>query len=73
MIGGFWLLPSPWVLGYATDHQAWLTELVTGLLLIALSASAAGIRGPLRARRRRAVRPARPAGAATVEPATDQS
>ena len=73
MIGGFWLLLSPWVLGYATDHQAWLNELVTGLLLIVLSASAAGIRGPVRARRRRAVRPATPAGTATGNPATNRS
>jgi len=56
IIGGVWLVLSPWVLGYATDHQAWLNELITGLLLIALSANAAGIRGPVRARRRRTVR-----------------
>src|SRR5689334_2396476 len=37
--GGLWLTLSPWVLGYAGDHQAWLNELVTGLLLITLSAS----------------------------------
>ena len=50
--GGVWLALSPWVLGYAGDHQAWLNELVTGLLLIALSASAAGIDLPARPRRR---------------------
>jgi SPW repeat len=50
---GFWLVLSPWVLGYAGDHQAWLNELVTGLLLIALSASAAGIDLPARGRRAR--------------------
>jgi SPW repeat len=43
-LGGAWLSVSPWLLGYATDHAAWITELVTGLLLIALCASAAGMR-----------------------------
>jgi hypothetical protein len=64
--GGFWLAISPWVLGYAGDHQAWLNELVTGALLIALSASAAGIGWP--ARRRRVIRALTPAGV----PAADQ-
>lgn len=73
IIGGLWLLLSPWVLGYATDHQAWLNELVTGLLLIALSASAAELRGPVRARRRRALRQAIPAGTPTVDPAGNRS
>jgi hypothetical protein len=73
MVGGFWLLLSPWVFGYASDHQAWLNELVAGLLLIALSANAAGIHAPIRARRRRPVRPASPTGAATVDPAGNQS
>jgi hypothetical protein len=58
--GGFWLALSPWVLGYAGDHQAWLNELVTGVLLIALSASAAGIGWPARPQRR-AARTATPA------------
>lgn len=52
LLGGVWLAISPWLLGYATDHAAWLNELVTGLLLIALCASAAGLRvsrhGPAR-------------------------
>jgi hypothetical protein len=52
--GGFWLVLSPWVLRYAGDHQAWLSETVSGLLLIAVSASAAGIWKP--AGRRRASR-----------------
>ena len=57
--GGLWLALSPWVLGYAGDHQAWLNELISGLLLIAVSASAAGIDLPARPRRRtRAVTPA---------------
>ena len=57
--GGFWLALSPWVLGYAGDHQAWVNELVTGLLLIILSAGAAGVRWPARGRRpARAVTPA---------------
>ncbi len=73
IIGGLWLVLSPWVLGYATDHQAWLNELVTGLLLIALSASAAGLRGPVRARRRPAVRQATPAGTTMANPAGNQS
>ncbi len=42
-LGGAWLAISPWMLGYATDHAAWVNELVAGLLLIVLSASAAGI------------------------------
>jgi hypothetical protein len=42
-LGGAWLAISPWLLGYATDHAAWINELVAGLLLIVLSASAAGI------------------------------
>jgi hypothetical protein len=49
--GGVWIVLSPWVLHYAGDHQAWLSELVSGLLLIALSASAAGIWRPARGRR----------------------
>jgi hypothetical protein len=44
LLGGVWLAISPWLLAYATDHAAWLNELVTGLLLIALCASAAGLR-----------------------------
>lgn len=41
LTGGIWLSASPWVLGYASDHTAWLTELVTGAALVALCASAA--------------------------------
>jgi hypothetical protein len=63
--GGFWLALSPWVLGYAGDHQAWLNELVTGLLLVVLAASAAGIHWP--ARGRRATRAITPAGVATAD------
>jgi hypothetical protein len=52
LLGGVWLAISPWLLGYATNHAAWLNELVTGALLIALCASAAGLRvsrrGPTR-------------------------
>jgi hypothetical protein len=44
LLGGVWLAISPWLLGYATDHAAWLNEAVTGVLLIALCASAAGLR-----------------------------
>jgi SPW repeat len=64
MIAGLWLAVSPWLLGYATDHLAWANELITGLLLIALSASAAGVRASVRARGRRL----RPAGATEPPP-----
>ena len=52
MLGGVWLVVSPWMLGYATDHAAWLNELVTGVLLIVLCADAAGfpVFGRVRAR-----------------------
>ena len=43
LAAGLWLALSPWVLGYATHHTAWLSELVTGTLLIILAAHAAGI------------------------------
>jgi hypothetical protein len=46
LLGGVWLAISPWLLGYATGHAAWLNEFVTGLLLIVLCASAAGLRVP---------------------------
>jgi SPW repeat len=62
---GLWLALSPWVLGYAGDHQAWLNELATGLLMIVLSASAAGIDWP--ARGRRTTRAVAPAGVATAD------
>ena len=52
LVGGTWLAASPWALGYATTHSAWLSELVSGVLLVVLSASAAGVGGVLRARRR---------------------
>ena len=51
LLGGVWLAISPWVLGYANDHAAWLNELVTGILLIALCASAVAPRGLGRRRR----------------------
>jgi hypothetical protein len=44
LLGGMWLVISPWLLGYAGDQAAWLKELVTGLLLMVLCASAAGLR-----------------------------
>jgi hypothetical protein len=43
LLGGLWLAISPWLLGYAADNAAWLNELVSGLLLIALCASAVGV------------------------------
>jgi hypothetical protein len=50
---GMWLVVSPWLLGYATDHFAWANELITGLLLIVLSVSAAGVSASVRAEARR--------------------
>lgn len=41
LLAGVWLVVSPWLLGYATDEVAWLNELLTGLLLIAVCVSAA--------------------------------
>ena len=61
LLGGVWLAISPWVLGYAGDHAGWLNELVSGLLLIVLCASAAGIpipgRGGARLARRKSAAP----------------
>ena len=58
LLGGVWLAIGPWMLGYAGDHAAWLNELVSGLLLIVLCSSAAGVpipgRGGARLVRRRA-------------------
>lgn len=42
-LGGVWLATSPWLLGYSTNHLAWLSDLVSGLLLIVLCASAGGV------------------------------
>ena len=39
LVGAIWLVLSPWVLGYAVDHNAWLVELVSGLVLMWVSAS----------------------------------
>ena len=52
LLSGIWIVVSPWLLGYATDHAAWLSELVTGGLLIVLCADAAGVRGLARGRRK---------------------
>jgi hypothetical protein len=38
---GLWLAVSPWLLGYATNRSAWLSELVTGALLSIIGARAA--------------------------------
>jgi SPW repeat len=61
LLGGVWLAISPWVLDYAGDHAAWLNELVAGLLLIVLCASAAGVpiprRGGTRLARRKSAGP----------------
>ena len=53
ILGGVWLALSPWILGYAFDHGAWLNELVAGGLLAVLGTSAAGIRARPRTRLRR--------------------
>ena len=55
LLGAVWLVVSPWLLGYADDHGAWLAELVSGLVLILVSASvllrsATGGRPPTRRR-----------------------
>lgn len=54
LAGGIWLSVSPWVLGYATDHAAWLSELVSGGLLVVLCGHAAGVGAVVRRRTRRA-------------------
>ena len=46
LAAGLWLAASPWLLGYAANHTAWLSELVTGLLLTTVAARAAGISFP---------------------------
>jgi SPW repeat len=66
LLGGMWLAISPWLLSYATDHAAWANELVTGLLLVVLCASAAGLRVPRRGRARRAEMSAAPPLAETA-------
>jgi hypothetical protein len=43
LAAGLWLAASPWLLGYATVHSAWLSELVTGVLLSIVAARAAEI------------------------------
>jgi hypothetical protein len=48
--GAVWLVASPWLLGYASDHAAWLSELVTGMALVVLCATAAGLRSVMRTR-----------------------
>lgn len=52
---GVWLGLSPWILGYAANNLAWINELITGFLLVALSASAAGIQSTTRRLRRRVI------------------
>jgi hypothetical protein len=51
LAGGVWLAASPWILGYGTDHVAWLNELVTGMLLVVLRVSASNVGGMARLRR----------------------
>jgi hypothetical protein len=67
LAAGLWLAASPWLLGYATNHSAWLSELVTGVLLVLVGGRAAGLTkflpGPRRRRRGAAAsRSAQPAG-----------
>jgi hypothetical protein len=40
-VAGLWLAVSPWLLAYATNHSAWLSDLVTGVLLSTIGARAA--------------------------------
>jgi hypothetical protein len=64
ILGGLWLALSPWILGYAPDHAAWLNELVAGALLAVLGTASAGIAGRhptlLRRARRRTMAGTRP-------------
>jgi hypothetical protein len=53
LAGGCWLALSPWILDYAADHLAWLTELVSGLGLICVGGAAASLMA------KRSPRPAR--------------
>lgn len=69
IIAGVWLALSPWVLGYAGVDLAWVNELITGLLLVVLSASAAGVPVPIRTGRRRGRPRATPSTAVTLDPA----
>lgn len=81
LAGGVWLALSPWVLGYATDHAAWLSELVSGGLLVVVCAHAArgGVEARTVVRRRGGRGRARTAtrggagGAATVEAVNSRS
>lgn len=66
VLGGIWLAVSPWVLGYASDNAAWVNELVAGVLLSVLGASAAGIRVRSRTGLRRVRRRTRPASMPSV-------
>ena len=58
LLGGVWLIASPLLLGYASDHAAWLNELVSGTALVVLCANAAGVGSLRRARGKRAPGPA---------------
>jgi hypothetical protein len=65
---GIWLALSPWLLGYATNHTAWLSDGMTGILFTSLAAQAAGIRVSTPARKRR-----QPAAAPSLETAGSRS
>lgn len=73
LAGGIWLALSPWVLGYATNDTAWVNELASGGLLVALCSNAAGVGGLIRARALRARRHAAGSAPATVEPVGSRS
>jgi SPW repeat len=72
LAAGVWLTVSPWLLGYAGNHSAWLSEMVTGLLLSVVAARAAGILPatlvPARGARRRVAATPRPTEAAGSHP-----
>jgi hypothetical protein len=75
--GGVWLVLSPWVLGYATDHAAWLSEFVSGGLLVVVCAHAAGVGAVVRRRgargRARTAAGGGAGAAATVEAVNSRS
>ena len=48
---GVWLALSPWLLGFVTNHSAWLSDGATGILLAIVAARAAGIALPGLAKR----------------------
>jgi hypothetical protein len=54
LAGAVWLALSPWILGYAVDHNAWLVELVSGFVLTWISAGVLLATRPFRDRQEHA-------------------